>query len=232
MFYIHHLSRQHIVHLVGSKHKDKREKRTVSHVKNETGCHIGVNFENVSTRSFRDNTRNTPAATPISLTINAGHFQHSSAALRALDNAREKILELLLDYMDVIHDANSKGRLMYEVLSSCGGGEHHHPKESTSRAVRVSNNGDYSFLSLVELPYSSQQKRYHANFLLHRHILVRVKERDCTLRVCGDDFRVPLKFCNPHIVVRGRWWEDVDRAVEIVENAIGKHLRACVCILR
>jgi len=202
-------------HLIGSKLKDKRGKRTANHVERETHCCITMNYN--KSPGYRDNV----AAPPISLTIDA---RSHTSTLRDLNDAREKIQELLLDYMDVILDGGSKGRLIYEVASSCGGD--HRPRASTSYAVRAND----SFMSLVELPFLSQEgRRFHASFLLQHPVLIRMKGLNCRIKVCGDEFRVPLKFCDPHVIITGRHWQDVDRAVEIVKDAIGRHMSKCSC---
>jgi hypothetical protein len=68
-----------------------------------------------------------------------------------LDNACEKVMHHLLDYMDFIDDAGAKERVIYEVASSYSG-----PRDSTSKAVGWKNsNGDQRFLTLIKLysPY-------------------------------------------------------------------------------
>eukprot|EP00581_Thalassiosira_minuscula_P012804 CAMPEP_0183714476 /NCGR_PEP_ID=MMETSP0737-20130205/8973_1 /TAXON_ID=385413 /ORGANISM="Thalassiosira miniscula, Strain CCMP1093" /LENGTH=515 /DNA_ID=CAMNT_0025943407 /DNA_START=99 /DNA_END=1642 /DNA_ORIENTATION=- len=199
-------------HLIGSKHEGKRGKRTVANIGHETNCRITVNFSRSPSRR-----ENIPCP-PITLTVESS--SRNMSAFRFLDDAREKILELLLDYMDAIGDAGSKGKLLHEVASSCTTGDHR-PRDSTSCAVRA--NGTY--VSLVELPYSSKERRFHIGSLLERHILGHIKSMRCILKICGKEFRVPLQFCDPHVIVTGQHWKDVDRATELVKDTIAQHMR-------
>lgn len=185
----------------------------------QSNCAIVVNYNSPGPR----NCTGIPAA-PITLTIRS---RCRLPVLRDLDHAREMIIALLSDHMDAINDGGAKGKMMYEVASSCSG--EHRPRDSTSRAVRVGGN----FISLVELPFASEQRGYHAGYLLSRFILrvKEMKESRCILRICGDDYNVPLKSCNPHVIVTGRHWQDVDRVVEMVKDEIENHMRQCSCAL-
>lgn len=212
--------RELFFHLIGSKRHGELGKRTVYDVQRESNCNIEVNFENTPPRR-RDNIH-IPAA-PISLTVKA---RYRETALLDLDHARKKLQELLLDYMNVIRDEGSKERLFYEVALSCEGD--HRPRGSTSHAVRASNGSFGNFMSIVELPYAAKNV-YHGGYLLHLPVLVAVKRRKCRIRVCGDDFRIPLKLCNPHVVVSGFSWQDVDSAADVVKDAIRSHMRQCSC---
>ena len=53
--------------------------------------------------------------------------------LHRLTDAREKVQDFLLDYLDYIDDPGAKGRLSYKTALSCTGC--HRPVDSTSSAV-------------------------------------------------------------------------------------------------
>jgi hypothetical protein len=152
----------------------------------------------------------------------------SFSAVQRIDDAREKLQELVLDYMDFIGDPGAKGRLFYEVASSCTGP--HCPEESTSYAVgwRGPNGG---FLSLVELPFVLHDgiRSFHAHMILQTQNNQHMKRLGCSIKVYGDDYGVPLKYCDPYALVSGGSWQDVDEAVEIVRDAIKTHMRVCSC---
>ena len=146
-----------------------------------------------------------------------------------IDDAREKLQELVLDYMDFIGDPGAKGRLFYEVASSCTGP--HCPEESTSHAVGWRGPNGCGFLSLVELPFVLHDgiRSFHAHMILQTQNNQRVKRLGCSIKVYGDDFGVPLKYCDPYALVSGGSWRDVDEAVAIVREAINMHMSTCVC---
>ncbi len=151
-------------------------------------------------------------------------------ALKYIDDAREKVQELLLDFMDIIDDAGAKGRLTYEVASSCAGG--HNPRDSTSNAVGWRGPNGYGFLSLVELPflYIDGRKSFHAHMVIQTlDNSQQVKRSGCLIKVFGGDFGVPLKYCDPYALVSGGSWQAVDAAVEIVRDVIKEHMRICRC---
>lgn len=203
-----HLSYALIVHLVGSKHNDKRWKRSVIHIQRETNCFITVNL-----------LHRRVLAPPITITVEAR--SHTALNLR-LDEAREKIIQLLLDYLDFIRDENAKSLLIYDVASSCRG--NHRPAESTSCAVRVKDpSGLDCFVSILDLPVEYAEG-------VRPNVLGKVKNlTNCTVRVCGNHFKVPLVNCKPHVIVSGLRWQDVDRAVEILKDEARRHASNCSC---
>mmetsp|Transcript_23246 Transcript_23246/g.50371 ORF Transcript_23246/g.50371 Transcript_23246/m.50371 type:complete len:186 (+) Transcript_23246:583-1140(+) len=181
-------------------------------------CNIGVNY-NKGSPKYRDNK---PVA-PIYITVNA---RSHSSALRDLDNAREGIQELLVGYMDVVQDGGSKGRLFHDIASSCKGD--HRPRDSTSNAVRSKDpRGFDNFMSVVELP--SHAGAFHAKYILQKYVLVQIRSLNCFIKICGNDFGVPLKYCDAHVLVTGLHWQGVDGAVEIVNDVIRRHMGDCSC---
>ncbi len=151
----------------------------------------------------------------------------SFSAVQCIDDAREKLQELLLGYMDFIGDSGAKGQLTYDVASSCTGP--HCPKESASNAVGWRGPNGFSFLSLVELPFVLHDgiRSFHAHMILQTQKNQHLKRLGCFMY--GDDFGVPLKYCDPYALVSGGSWQDVDEAVGIVREAIKTHMRICSC---
>ena len=205
------------VHLIGSK---REKRRGLSDIGPETNSHVKV--VNFNPDSHIDQP-------PMIVTVDA--FS-SIDAPRDHRMAREKITDLLLVYMD-IHRDGSKGRLVYEIAAGCPGP--HRPNNSSSRAVNVKNpfdQGRSSFISIVELPFELYHGRreFHASYLLDYRLREHIqKNTGCSIRVCGDDFDVPTRYCDPYVLVFGRSFKDVDQAVYIVKDDIRKHIRKCVC---
>ena len=188
----------------------------MSDIARETNCHISVNDQP------RDNVP--------SMTISVYAKSHSSAQ-HDLDIASEKIQKLLAGFMNIV-DPGAKGRLMYEVALSYRG--KHLPIESTSCAARANdpdslpNPGPY--MSLLELPFEFDlegRKNFHAKHLLHWKVRQEMERNGCWIKVCGDDFGVPLKFCDPYVFVTGRHWKGVDQSVEYLKNYTREHMHKC-----
>ncbi len=209
-------------HLVGSKlglpKNDPLRRRNLVDIGRESDCTISINGFNKGSLS------QTPDAL---IRIN---IKSNSSNLQDLDDAREKVMNHLLDYMDIIDDAGAKGRLTYEVAMSYF--SPHNPTDSTSNAVGWRGPNGSGFLSLIELPfvYIDGRKSFHAPMvtqtLENSHC---VKRLGCLIKVFGDDFGVPLKYCDPYALVSGASWQAVDEAVEIVRDAIEEHMRICRC---
>ena len=212
---------------------DYRHRRTVSNVEGETNTEISVNLD----RAF--NRGNNPTA-PMTITVNANS---RLSALRDLNDAREKVQELLLSYTDVI-DWGAKGRLIYEVASSCSGP--HRPLDSRSRAVKVRDPfGAYQdFMSLVELPFFQARpggkKSFHAAFLLRADLLSSLRDLGCYIKVCLDGYTIRIgstetpiqvRHCDAYMLVLANSWQAIDQAVEIVNERIKEHVRRCDCAL-
>ena len=154
---------------------------------------------------------------PISITF-------TDRTLNRLDQAIEKVLELLLSFLDVRDDVGAKGRLTYDVLSSYDGP--HLPIDSTSNAVEWrSPNGALWFLSLIELPFVHRNGRndFYSTTILQACESQRMKSLGCLVKGYGDAFGTPLRNCGPYALVSGASWQAVDEAVEMVQAFINQN---------
>ena len=192
----------------------------MSDIAREKGCRINVYDE------CRNNV--------FTMTIVVGRYDDrlQPLALRDLDDVCEKIQELLMDYLDFIGDPGAKGRLIYEVaLSSTG-----RMKDFRNDIVRARDPyGFGSFITLVELPSviipSSNRKTFHAKYILQQSILREIKKMDCLIKICGDDFGMPLKLCEYYVIVSGKNPQSVDESAHMVKKAISCHMDECRCKL-
>eukprot|EP00585_Thalassiosira_rotula_P002180 CAMPEP_0196151368 /NCGR_PEP_ID=MMETSP0910-20130528/33550_1 /TAXON_ID=49265 /ORGANISM="Thalassiosira rotula, Strain GSO102" /LENGTH=545 /DNA_ID=CAMNT_0041414729 /DNA_START=124 /DNA_END=1758 /DNA_ORIENTATION=- len=197
-------------HLIGSKHDDKRGNRTIKDVEIESNVNIRVNF--------LDKGNNKAKRHPITVCITS---RSRSSAVRDVHDARKRIQDLLLDFVG--HDG-SRGRLVYDVASSCGGP--HRPAHSTSRCVKAKDpfdNTDKSrevFMTLVHLPFeyvpnSGCVKKFCVDFLLTSSLLTYVwNEMNCYVKAAYNGSGIPVTRCYPYLLVMGKAWRDVDQAVE------------------
>ena len=144
-----------------------------------------------------------------------------------LQIARRMIQSLLLGF---VGNDGSRGRLLYEVAQSCSGP--HRPHQSTSNAVKDINpfyppqdRGEEYFMSVIELPYkfTREGRSVHASYLLSRETLSKIKATTCYITVAATEFKVPTKLCDPYVLVCGKSYQSVDRAVDIVKEAIRSH---------
>lgn len=156
---------------------------------------------------------------PISITFTDRTSRYDrQPTLNRLDQAREKVLELLLSFLDVKDDVGAKGRLTYDVLSSYDG--LHLPMDSTSNAVVWrSPNGALRFLSLIELPFDD----FYSTTILQACESQRMKSLGCLVKGYGDAFGTHLRSCQPYALVSGASWQAVDEAVEMVQAFINQH---------
>ena len=146
---------------------------------------------------------------------------HRKLGTHRLIETREKVQELLLDYLDFIDDPGAKGRLSYETALSCTGC--HRPVDSTSCAVEWKGPNWSGFISLVELPKCNEGRLFNASTILDEQEGQNIQRLGCSIKIYGDAFGVPLKYCDPYLLVSGGTWQNVDKAVEIVRNAISNH---------
>ena len=125
---------------------------------------------------------------PISITFmdRISRYDHQPT-LNCLDQAREKVLELLLSFLDVKDDVGAKGRLTYDVSSSYDG----LPIDSTSNAVEWRNpNGAQRFLLLIELPFvhCNERNDFYSTTILQACESQRMKSLGCLVKGYGDSF--------------------------------------------
>ena len=152
------------------------------------------------------------------ITIN---IRSTSSKVHDLDEACDKVMNHLLDYMDVIGDLGAKGRLICEVASSYTG------RHSTSNAVGWRGPNGLGYQALVELPFVLHNGRKSFNAHMITQTLENsqfVKRLECLVKVYGDDFGAPLKYCDPYVLVSGDSCQHVDEAAEIVREVIKRHM--------
>ena len=89
------------------------------------------------------------------------------------------------------------------------------------------------YINVVELPYSqdpvTKTKEFHGHFITNKQegILRAVNRKTgCTLKICGDNFNVPLKYCDPYIFLYGDNRIRVDEAYLILTDAIKDRLNS------
>lgn len=204
------------VHLIGSKRPDQVGKRTVKDIEKETYCDIRINFVDSKT-TYRN---------PITVIISS---HYGSSAIRDMHCAREKIQDLLLNFLQLDGD---RGRLLYEVASSCPGP--HRVADSTSQAIWAKDpyslDGLEVFMSLVHhFPFEivNGRKTFHTKFLLTLSLLTRLwKETGCYVKAGANDRSgFPVKLCFPYLLVMGRTWPAVDKACAFLQGAIEDYVR-------
>ena len=181
----------------------------MANIARATSCRIGVNCPDGKSPKYK--------FFPISITVTSRYDM--LPILERLDEATEKLLELLLYFLDVKCDVGAKGRLTYDVESSYSGP--HLPRESTSNAVEWKGPNGPGFLSLIELAfaYRDGRKDFYSHMIAQACESLRMKSLGCLVKVYGDA-GVPLKFCDPYALVSGASWQAVDEAVEIVQAFI------------
>ena len=182
----------------------------------ETNCGIHVECPDVKSPKYN--------FFPISITFTdrISRYDHQPT-LNRLDQAREKVLELLLSFLDVKDDVGAKGRLTYDVSSSYDGP--HRPMDSTSNAVEWRNpNGARRFLSLIELPFvhCNERNDFYSTTILQACESQRMKSLGCLVKGYGDAFGTPLRSCGPYALVSGASWQAVDETV-VMAQAYIKH---------
>lgn len=210
----------HKAHLNGPRHPDKRGKRTVKDIEREANCDIIVNFIDKGNQpGFRP---------PITITV---HARSLSSGARDIHFAREKIQDLLLDF---VQRDGSRGQLLYDVASSCEGD--HRPAASHSVCVRAKDpfaeDGREVYMTVVHLPYEEVRgkKEFHVNFLLTSSLLSYLwKEMDCYVKAVSNESGIPTKLCWPYLLVMGESWHNVDRAVKELHEVMKKYVDRSSC---
>ena len=191
-----------------------------------------VNFEATANQRMPDK--------PISIDIE--HLNINAKTVpRDLALARRKIEDILQRFsfsgLPVIKDDGSQARLLYEIAASCHGD--HRPTGSKFNVVQQVNPFDVNqkrrYMSILELPFTVNRfnKMFHGHFLLDKIDRVK-KQTGCSFKVVGDDFGVPVLYCDPYVLVWGSVHEfsKVDEAVEMLRNEIWRHQKSCACLLR
>eukprot|EP00804_Cyclotella_cryptica_P016816 CCRYP_001808-RA/>CCRYP_001808-RA protein AED:0.02 eAED:0.02 QI:136/1/1/1/1/1/4/2242/969 len=148
-----------------------------------------------------------------------------------ISRAKEDVENILIGY---IHNDGSKGRLFYDMAISCSFLHGYITENSKSVHQRnpFSDAKNREYIDVVELPYfnnpTTNSKEFSGHFLICKHagILREVRHRTgCTIKICGDMFNVPVKYCDPYVFVYGEEKHRVDEAVNIIVNAIKDKLR-------
>ena len=139
--------------------------------------------------------------------------------------------------MEYIGHDGSRGRLFYDLARSC---KFLHPPASvgsTSVPQRnpFSTEMEMAWQNIVELPFvgdSMLLRSYHGNYIIAKKTgtLGRIRhETRCEVKLCGHEFNVPTKYCDPYVWVIGDQPGQVDRAVKILKEAVEHHARSCHC---
>lgn len=94
-----------------------------------------------------------------------------------------------------------------------------------------------SWMTVMPLPFvrvhtkkNEPKDEFHGSFIASLREKIWIKTV-CQIRVCGDSFDVPTKYCDPYVFIFGRCREDVDNAFNIVQEAISCHRSNCTCSL-
>jgi len=223
--------KQLFFHLIGSKHQHLRGKRNTSDIERETGCKIGIFYFDRSTGK-----RLSSASKGCPMIIRIGSGKRSRNPYLDLNVAREKIQDLLLDF---VGRDGCRGRLLYETASSVEG--LHRPTESLSRAIRAKDpfpeQGEPPrevFMTLVYFPFivnDKGKKHFHAEFLLVPELLNRLwSETGCYVKACINiPGMISVRRCFPYLLVMGKLYQDVDRAVGILNDEVKNHMHSCTC---
>lgn len=191
----------------------------MKNVAKESNCEVTVDFD--------DNRHESAIRIPMKILVTP---RSRSSAAKDMNCARELIQDLLLDYVKL---DGERGRLLYEVASSCPGP--HRPQASASMAIGARDpytpGGPYVFMTLMRLPYEviKGKKQFHVDFLLNSSLLTLLwKETDCYVKACANNRSCfPVKHCFPYLLIMGPAWRAVDRAAEIVHNDIKKYIFQC-----
>ena len=151
------------------------------------------------------------------------------------EDIRKAASDLEHALLGYIGNDGSRGRLFYDMARSC---EFLHPPGSAGSTSVMQRNPfsldcEMGWMNIVKLPYSIEEQKYHGAFIISKSsgVLSRIKPTKCEIKVCGNQFKIPTKFCPPDIWVMGDQPVQVDRAVAIIQEAIQKHMRICGCCL-
>ena len=218
-------------HLIGSKHQHLKGKRNVGDIERETGCKVGVFYIDRNTGK-----RVSSAYKGRPMVIQIGSGKRSRNPYLDIHIAREKIQDLLLDF---VGRDGCRGRLLYETANSVEG--LHRPTESLSGAIRAKDpfpeQGEPPrevFMTMVYFPFvvnDKGKKHFHAEFLLVPNVLNRLwRETGCYVKACINiPGMISVRRCFPYLLVVGKLYQDVDRAVGILDEEVRNHMHSCTC---
>lgn len=158
----------------------------------ENNCKINVNRE----------------TSPITITITS-----IRGCVKDTEVSRLMIIDLLLEY---VGNDGSRGRLVYDIGISCPGP--HNPQHSYSRAVQTNDpfgeDARVQFMTILPLP-GFRGRLYNADFQRRLRF-----EADSHIKVIGDNFEFPCRFCDPYVAVMGPAVEGIDKAVRMIEAEV------------
>ena len=159
----------------------------------------------------------------------------------ATDDIRKAANDLEHALLEYIQYDGSQGRLFYDLARTC---KFLHPRGSAGSSSVMQRNPfsqhkEMGWMNIVVLPYEligGNRRGYHGLYLIEKSTSVLGKihretaslgNRRVFIKLCGDDFRVPTKFCTPYVFVMGDKPGQVDMAVDILQEAIQHHMREC-----
>ena len=150
---------------------------------------------------------------PISITIKPRASE--DVTVRDIEASRLMIIDLLLEY---VGNDGSRGRLVYDLGISCPGSHFHRHQHSYSRAVQTNDpfgeDARVQFMTILPLP-GFRGRLYNADFQRRLRF-----EADSHIKVIGDNFEFPCRFCDPYVAVMGPAVEGIDKAVRMIEAEV------------
>lgn len=145
--------------------------------------------------------------------------------------AKSVIVDSLMEF---VGNDGSKAKLCYDLAASskdniCRGSKYNavfvlNPFSKANQRV---------CMALFALPSTEIQhqpkKTFHGGFLLKAQNTSRINRCKCTMILCGDQYKIPTKLCDPYGVIYGGNAADVHNAMDIVTECISKHRQSCSC---
>ena len=193
----------------------------------------------VDTKSISSNLQTIGKRTNCSLQIMGGAEPHvliqTKQGKYATDDIRKAANDLEHALLEYIQHDGSQGRLFYDLARTC---KFLHPRgcagsSSVMQRNPFSQNKEMGWMNIVVLPYEiigGNRRKYHGHFIIAKStgVLGKIKrETKCEIKICGSEFRIPTKFCAPYVFVMGDRPGQVDKAVDILQEAIQHHMREC-----
>ena len=153
-------------------------------------------------------------------------------AIESLRKAKIELENIFLDYLD---RDGSIGRLFFDLAFSC---QHLHPQRGSSCVYQRNpwQPNEMGYMSVIELPYIGNDcNKAHTFHLLGKKIgtLRKVGSVGCTIKIVDRRGRVITNWvaCKPYVWVWGHKPGDVDKAVQIMNDANREHVNNCKCDL-